>query len=434
MLCGGTHIYPGPRLLNHLINTHGVLQNIEFIIQASQYMNTYSRLPPLTEESSKSSNNQTTQAGEMLFPPNCTECPPFDDKMKTSTPIRQNSHLKEFQLQSPGHHFSTPARSHSVISHIEHQEFKKDKCDQNVSVHEVDEVAAIEAKEDGNKPDELPTRSGFRCICALCGYVTTDDTSFWGHITKKHKMSFQLYKSEHGSSQFPTGSGKFQCLVCQDVVKHMPGSVDKHMKARHQMNWNQYLDWVRVNKRKNSDQKQIGLDVKPKVNSVANDPGLSQPLTLGEQTVKNSRPLNIRDKSTKHCTQCKIFFPSRNSFLVHCQQVHKLRFKSKSGESLSFQQSGTTAAVALNMSANQLPKSSPVPRNLQQSPSSQPRKRSEKTASCQYCQKIFVSVSNRDRHVRLHCSGAAGDGVEVNEAVGDIPGQFEGVKEEVKDR
>ena len=37
LLCGGTQIYPGPRYQNHLIQEHGVVHDIEFLIKVSIY-------------------------------------------------------------------------------------------------------------------------------------------------------------------------------------------------------------------------------------------------------------------------------------------------------------------------------------------------------------------------------------------------------------
>jgi len=47
-LCGGTHIYPGPRYEAHLQNEHGAIFDIEFLISVSQYKQTYDSLPVIT--------------------------------------------------------------------------------------------------------------------------------------------------------------------------------------------------------------------------------------------------------------------------------------------------------------------------------------------------------------------------------------------------
>eukprot|EP00092_Neocalanus_flemingeri_P026546 GFUD01028770.1.p1 GENE.GFUD01028770.1~~GFUD01028770.1.p1 ORF type:complete len:933 (-),score=290.62 GFUD01028770.1:23-2821(-) len=47
-LCGGTHIYPGPRYEAHLQNEHGAIFDIDFLISVSQYKQTYNSLPVIT--------------------------------------------------------------------------------------------------------------------------------------------------------------------------------------------------------------------------------------------------------------------------------------------------------------------------------------------------------------------------------------------------
>ena len=46
-LCGGIHIYPGPRFENHLINEHGAVFDVEFLIQIALYKKENGDLPNL---------------------------------------------------------------------------------------------------------------------------------------------------------------------------------------------------------------------------------------------------------------------------------------------------------------------------------------------------------------------------------------------------
>ena len=54
LLCGGTQIYPGPRYENHLINEHGAIFDVEFLIKISLYKRDKGQLPDL--ETSQDSN------------------------------------------------------------------------------------------------------------------------------------------------------------------------------------------------------------------------------------------------------------------------------------------------------------------------------------------------------------------------------------------
>merc|ERR1719186_1680707 len=220
----------------------------------------------------------------------------------------------------------------------------------------------------------------------------------------------------------------------------MPGSIDKHLKARHGLNWSQYLDWFRKEQIDSASvHHQDGLDMKTDRHgekTVVESPLLN----LMKQTVKKSKPLNIRDKSNKYCSYCEISFPSRMLFLSHCQQIHKLRFKSKSGGPIEFNQSGLNPAQALALQSPTpptpaipitplaLPPTPPSSSTHQQALSSQPGKmsstkirRGEGTVPCQFCNKMFSSGSNKERHVRLSCQGAPNDGQEVNEVRDDEP-------------
>lgn len=48
-LCGGTQVYPGPRFENHLLNEHGVVFDLEFVIQLSLFKQTHNQLPKLDD-------------------------------------------------------------------------------------------------------------------------------------------------------------------------------------------------------------------------------------------------------------------------------------------------------------------------------------------------------------------------------------------------
>lgn len=54
LLCGGVQIYPGPRYQNHLINEHGAVFDVEFLIKVSLYKRDKGHLP---EDFSSSTSN-----------------------------------------------------------------------------------------------------------------------------------------------------------------------------------------------------------------------------------------------------------------------------------------------------------------------------------------------------------------------------------------
>ena len=142
-LCGGTQIYQGPRFTNHLIHSHGVMINLEYIIKVSQYKGTNSWLPPISLQNSLPSKSQPSQT-DILFSNKCTKfLEPVDTFLKL-TPGRETS-LNNSQLSSQLSRqlIFTQAKSFSMKSEISLQR-------------------------PGIGSDDLPVRFGFRCVCALC--------------------------------------------------------------------------------------------------------------------------------------------------------------------------------------------------------------------------------------------------------------------------
>merc|ERR1719369_2681722 len=260
---------------------------------------------------------------------------------------------------------------------------------------------------------DIPPRSGFRCECALCGYCTNDDTNFWGHITKTHNMKYADYKNEFGLCQIAIGSGKFQCQMCQKLVKYMPGSIDKHLKTCHGINWSKYLDWFR-RQNLSSEQPDKGIKSEPRDEDDCNNVKPEEevlPMEMCEVAL-SSKPMNIRNKSTKYCSQCGVIFSSRVKFLSHCQEVHKVRFKNKLGEQVKFKQ---PESAATNTSTGELQEldsasnSNAVSPEQSESAVAMPSKfKIEGAVRCLYCHKMFSSKGNRARHVKLACTGVIG--------------------------
>ena len=69
-LCGGVHIYPGPRFSNHLLHEHGVVFNQEYIVSVSQYKDSNATFPPLMPSTSRNQYSQT----EILSNATCLKC------------------------------------------------------------------------------------------------------------------------------------------------------------------------------------------------------------------------------------------------------------------------------------------------------------------------------------------------------------------------
>ena len=49
LLCGGAHIYPRPRYEKHLMNEHGVIFDVGFIVELTLFKQTQGSLPKLQQ-------------------------------------------------------------------------------------------------------------------------------------------------------------------------------------------------------------------------------------------------------------------------------------------------------------------------------------------------------------------------------------------------
>ena len=240
---------------------------------------------------------------------------------------------------------------------------------------------------------ELTKRSASIYQCALCEKQFNDNGAFYSHISTKHGMKWNEYKERFGRCEVE--SAPFECKICSRVVKYDRNTVHTHLKNVHGINWERYVE--RLRKLRNGEvPKQLPQmeSVECKVCNVAvkhlrdhlknahkiteleyetlfegeprNDEGehvggLGSGISVSrlpkqfddrsnrpvapEQTSSYSEqpPLpkppksDIQDKTNKHCSSCTISFESRRSFIEHCTTVHNMKFKTKSGLTISAQ-------------------------------------------------------------------------------------------------
>jgi len=477
-LCGGVHIYPGPRFGDHLLHEHGIVFNQEYIMSVSEYKDTYATLPPITPNIPCSSLNQFTQTdglgdfnGSIIC--NCEK--PFTG-VPSLSPIRNAIPSIVTSLasnnQSPGPFSTSTPKAASM-----HPLYPKSSG--LSSVKQENFLQSLQQDEEF----VVPERSGYIFKCALCDLVTKYDSSFWDHITKKHKMTYGAYKDQYGNCATPIGSGKFECGICQSIIKHFPGNVLKHMKFKHGITWQAYIDTLFSERHKvkvkteimDTSQHSIGASRYPDssgldIKKLSDTGEQSQPLVVGDEICKESprgqvaevdsmgrhfkcnsalqlndshteailaaniaarvkvetdtdtetksgvadigekfqrgskcRPLNIKDKNTKYCSKCGQSFTTRILFLKHCQEVHKLRLKNKFGKPIVLSKSMPAGDKSKHMCEST---KASVPKSLTSysaEPASSYPPNSKTEHSCQYCHKVFSSLSNMWRHVKLSC-------------------------------
>merc|ERR1712059_210245 len=153
---------------------------------------------------------------------------------------------------------------------------------------------------------------------------------------------------------------------------------------------------------------------------------LNENLSLGKRSSPESQMVSalkpskaeIEDKANTRCSSCRVELGSRKRFVRHCQLVHKVKLKTRSG--LAVPPPSPEAGLPTSLE-------DPVLRN-QESDSSFPRTGRDKekvtgfdlssmdeavkrkkmakgdgSVSCNQCHKMFSSVGNVEKHKRFTC-------------------------------
>jgi predicted transcriptional regulator len=237
---------------------------------------------------------------------------------------------------------------------------------------------------------ELTKRSASIYHCALCDKQFSDN--FYSHISTKHGMQWKEYKDKFGRCEVE--SANFECSICSRVVKHDRNTVHTHLKNVHGINWQIYMERMRKLKKgeepdelpqiettlcqvcnvsvkylkehlrnahkiteqeyetlfESESQEQpsgssasgLGFGSRISISRIPRqqqlqDPTLAEPEaeTQFEDPPPKPPKSDIHDKTNKRCSSCNIAFDSRRSFIEHCTTVHSMKFKTKSGITIS---------------------------------------------------------------------------------------------------
>jgi len=200
--------------------------------------------------------------------------------------------------------------------------------------------------------------------CEICDSTLSGRSSFWNHLKKRHQLSILQYEDKFG--KLPTAAAPFVCKVCSKSLKYERSGIEGHLKNMHSMTWSVYLSWIQEggsgivstlpspvklvtcnlcsvsvkslkNHLKNThcmtmqDYEMINNIDEIKKETHHASPKQEESLS---QTSTVSTRIDIRDKTLKTCNKCQYNFPTRRLFIEHCQVVHGMKFKLKSGESL----------------------------------------------------------------------------------------------------
>eukprot|EP00095_Tigriopus_kingsejongensis_P008992 maker-scaffold783_size97670-snap-gene-0.20 protein:Tk08992 transcript:maker-scaffold783_size97670-snap-gene-0.20-mRNA-1 annotation:"hypothetical protein HMPREF1544_09400" len=254
-----------------------------------------------------------------------------------------------------------------------------------------DEIAR--AYEAADEEIALTKRSGSVFQCSLCPKQFNDNGAFYSHIQSKHDMQWRDYKEQYGRCEVE--SSPFECKICSRVIKYDRNTIHTHLKNVHGINWTLYLDRLRKMRRgeqpdalpqiemiecrvcnvqvkylkdhlrnahKITEQEyeslfegehdlfgsttqamELGPSHVESGTSKVKDPITPQMVITDGVNLLSSQPVaipkppksDIQNKTNKACSSCEITFESRRGFIEHCTTVHSMKFKTKSGITIS---------------------------------------------------------------------------------------------------
>ena len=196
--------------------------------------------------------------------------------------------------------------------------------------------------------------------CTICGRVVKyDRNTVHTHLKNVHGITWGIYidrirKTRRGEVPDDLPSIEtFECKVCNVSVKYLR----EHLKNVHKITEAEYEELfkdeltkketndVSINQKEDSlnrsSNQQSAISEKPQVDKnghlkQSNNSTDSMPDYLAPEINLPKPPKSdIQDKTNKKCSSCSITFDSRRSFIEHCTTVHNMKFRTKSGATIS---------------------------------------------------------------------------------------------------
>ena len=196
--------------------------------------------------------------------------------------------------------------------------------------------------------------------CKICGRVVKyDRNTVHTHLKNVHGINWAMYldrirRMRRGEipEDLPAPE-TYECRVCNVNVKYLK----EHLKNAHKITEQEYeslfedengfeppplqISITPITKASPSLPRPPPLTKKPEFHkTIQQQQQQQQPqpqvfVPIHDPTIPKPPKSDIQDKTNKTCSSCNITFNSRRSFIEHCTTVHNMRFKTKSGATIS---------------------------------------------------------------------------------------------------
>ena len=193
--------------------------------------------------------------------------------------------------------------------------------------------------------------------CTICGRVVKyDRNTVHTHLKNVHGITWGLYierirKTRRGEIPDDLPSIEtFECKVCNVSVKYLR----EHLKNVHKITEAEYEELFKdelVKKERDdvsTNHKEYTLKIRTPNQQISdtqkvdkNGPTVQEPkdnapdYLAPDSNLPKPPKSDIQDKTNKKCSSCTITFDSRRSFIEHCTTVHNMKFRTKSGATIS---------------------------------------------------------------------------------------------------
>ena len=252
--------------------------------------------------------------------------------------------------------------------------------------------------------------------CFLCRVSYTEKQQLEDHLTYQHGVVYNVdfitrvsqFRTDH--SRLPVidinkkNNNAKQCKKCKNANRDSSSVVKDANKS---VNKEQMMRKLFSSRGKPATLEEFTARMSPSV-------------TSEDDSLKKMKPENIKDKTNTYCNVCDHNFQTRILFLSHCSSVHDVKFKGKAGQPLVIP--GNDKTQGNNVSDSDPPATPPSKKqklssNVDRTTPTTGKKKTE--VPCRFCDKMFSSFSNKERHERQACQVSDDKSNNSNSTVND---------------